>query len=178
LGGLPGALAPLRSGRLWPATRVLGLAVAGAGVVACALSLTAPWLSQLEIESAARIWTRAPRTADSRLQDAASLNPLSDSAYLVAGSIALRFGELRLADQRFSQALARSPDDSYATLERGAIASSSGDRARALTLLTRAAALEPRDRLTRRALALAREGRRVDVRELNRSILYQGRQLG
>ena len=60
---------------------------------ALALALAAPWLSQLEIAvrrahldagrraSPTRAWTMPP-----------SLNPLSDEAYLVAGSIALRYG--------------------------------------------------------------------------------------
>src|SRR5439155_196765 len=83
----------------------------------------------------------------------------------------LRSGDLALADRRFSQALARSPDDAYATLERGAIASSRGRQDAALRLLARAAQLQPRDPVSRRALALARAGRRVSVAELNRSIL-------
>ena len=88
----------------------------------------------------------------------------------------MRFGDLALADRRFSQALARSPDDAYATLERGAIASSRGRQDAALRLLARAAQLQPRDPVSRRALALARAGRRVSVAELNRSILAQAQQ--
>ena len=106
-------------------------------------ALAAPWLSRLQIESAAGIWTRAPRVAYARLEDAASLNPLSDEAYVVAGSIALRYGQLQRADHDFKLALRRTPDDAYATLERGAIASARGERARALVLLRRAVELEP-----------------------------------
>ncbi len=142
-----------------------------------ALSFVAPWLSQLELQGAARIWPQAPQAAYARLSDAASLNPLSDEADVVAGSIALRFDDLARAKRYFSEALARSPQDAYATLELGAIASSSGDRAGALRLLARAARLNPRDALTREALALARAGRRIDVQELNRSILLKAQQL-
>ena len=73
------------------------------------MSLAAPWLSQLQVQSAARIWTKAPQAAYARLEDAARLNPLSDEAYLVAGSIALRFGDLARADHEFSLALGRTP---------------------------------------------------------------------
>ncbi len=155
-----------------------------AGVVVCALAalavtvtLTAPWLSQLQVQSAARIWTTAPQKAYARLKDAARLNPLSDEAYLVAGSIALRFGDLARADHEFVLALGRNPGDAYATLERGAIASTKGDRPKALRLLERAARLSPRDLLTREALTLVRAGRRVSVEELNRSILLKAQQL-
>jgi tetratricopeptide (TPR) repeat protein len=160
-----------------PGPRQLGIGVGAIAAVLAALSLTAPWLSQLQVQSAARVWTKAPQTAYGRLNDAARLNPLSDEAYLVAGSIALRFGDLARADHEFALALGRTPGDAYATLERGAIASSENDRSAALALLERAARLDPRDPLTRQALRLAREGKRVNVDELNRSILLNAQQL-
>ena len=173
----PGQLGRMGAGKRLPGPRRVRGAVAELAGVVAAASLVAPWLSRLEVQNAASIWTHAPRAAYSRLQDAAGLNPFSDEAYLVAGSIALRYGDLALADRKFSQALARSPDDAYATLERGAIASSSGQQDAALRLLARAARLQPRDQLTRRALAVAHAGRRVSVAELSRSILYQAQQL-
>ncbi len=157
--------------------RRLGIGMGVVAALAAAVSLTAPWLSQLEVESAARVWTKSPQTAYARLNDAARLNPLSDEAYLVAGSIALRFGDLSRADHEFALALQRTPSDAYATLERGAIASTENDRRGALELLERAAQLNPRDSLTRQALRLAREGKRVNVEELNRSILVKAQQL-
>jgi tetratricopeptide (TPR) repeat protein len=148
-----------------------------AGAVAIALaacvSLAAPLLSQLQVESAARIWTRAPRKAYSNLQDAAKLNPLSDEPYLVAGTIALRFGDLSRADRDFSKALARTPGDAYATLERGAIASALGRRGEALKLLSRAVRLNPREELAREALELVRHGKRIEIEMLNSSILLK-----
>jgi tetratricopeptide (TPR) repeat protein len=187
--GLACALAPRASAAGAPSThgrvpsrrtrsfRRLGIGVGALAVVVAALSLAAPWLSQLQVQAAARIWTRAPRTAYARLNDAARLNPLSDEAYLVAGSIALRFGDLARADHEFALALGRTPGDAYATLERGAIASADGDRRVALALLERAARLDPRDPLTRQALRLVREGKRVNIEELNRSILLKAQQL-
>jgi tetratricopeptide (TPR) repeat protein len=187
--GLACALAPARAvpdscapaegaavGRPGPRRR---LAI-GAGLVvalAAAVSLAAPWLSQLEVQSAARIWTSAPQSAYTRLRDAARLNPLSDEADLVAGSIALRYGELTHAEQQFSLALRRDPGDAYATLERGAIASAKGQRAAALRLLERAARLTPREPLTRQALAVVHERQRLNVDELNRLILLKAQQL-
>jgi hypothetical protein len=157
--------------------RRLGIGVGVLAAALAALSLAAPWLSQLEIESAARVWPQAPQTAYARLDDAARLNPLSDEPYLVAGSIALRFGDLPRADHEFALALARQPGDAYATLERGAIASTENEPRTALALLERAARLNPRDALTQQALRLAREGKRVNVEELNRSILLNAQQL-
>ena len=177
--GIACALAPGRK-RSAPEARRVRPAIAVAGAVlalAAAVSLCAPWLSALEVQSAAHIWTTAPQSAYARLRDAASLDPLSDEADLVAGSIALRYGELGRADRQFSLALARTPGDEYATLERGAIASARGERAAALALLERAVRLSPREGLARQALELVRTGGRVDIQELNRSILLKAQQL-
>jgi hypothetical protein len=145
--------------------------------LAAAVALAAPWLSQLEVQSAAKVWTLAPQTAYSRLNDAAGLNPLSDEPYVVAGNIALRYGELERADHDFALALDRAPGDAYATLERGAIASARGQHAAALALLARAVRLDPREPLTREAWERVRRGGRVDIEELNRSILLKAEQL-
>jgi hypothetical protein len=163
-----------RSGMGGAGMRRVALLAGGALLaLAAAASLIAPWLSQLEIESAARVWAGAPAAAYARLNDAARLNPLSDEPYVVAGNIALRYDDLPRAEHEFELALQRTPNDAYATLELGAIASAKGERARALALLNRAVRLSPRDQLTREILEVVRRGERVDIKELNRSILSQ-----
>jgi hypothetical protein len=152
------------------------VAVGALAALAAVVSLAAPWLSQRQVQSAASVWSRSPVVAYSRLKDASRLDPLSDQAYLVAGSIALRLGEPGRADRQFALALGRVAGDAYATLERGAIASSRGDRRAALALFERAAYLDPRDEVTRQALLVVRRGQRVSVGELNRSILSQAQQ--
>jgi O-antigen ligase len=164
-----------RDGSAW--RRRAGVTALTAVALAAAVSLGVTWLSQLELQSAARIWTREPQTAYARLNDAAELNPLSDAAYLLAGSIALRYNELARAEREFSLALSRSHGDAYATLEQGAIASAKGEHAAALALLARAVRLDPREPLTKEALELVRAGHRINVEQLNRSILLKAQQL-
>jgi tetratricopeptide (TPR) repeat protein len=162
-------------GGRWP--RRLAAAGLLLAALASAAALVLPWLSGLEVRSAAAVWAQSPSTAYARLRSAAETDPLSAEADLVAGSIALRYGELPRADHEFARALARLPDDQYATLERGAIASQRGERTRALALLRRALFLYPRDRLASEALALTRAGGRVNVAALNESILNKAEQL-
>jgi tetratricopeptide (TPR) repeat protein len=157
--------------------RVAWIAIGAVPALLAALALAGPWLSQLQVQSAAREWPRDPAGAESRLRQAAWLDPVSSEAYLVAGSIALRLNELGRADSQFAKALDRVPDDSYATLERGAIASTQGRRAAARKLLTRAAELDPRDPLTREALRLVLHGPGVSVQALNRAILQKAGEL-
>jgi tetratricopeptide (TPR) repeat protein len=168
LGDALRALAPRR--RLPAGFAMLVVALVAAG------SFAAPWISELQVQSAARGWTTAPAAAYARLEEAAQWNPLSAQPYLLAGSIALRLGELEPADRYFARGLARSPNEQYATLERGAIASQRGERTRAIELLRRALALYPRDRLASAALSLTRAGGRVSVAELNAAIYGQARQ--
>jgi tetratricopeptide (TPR) repeat protein len=162
-----------------PRRRYRPVAIAFGGLLAlvCAASLVTPWLSKLEIENAARIWTSRPQTAYARLKSAAALDPLADEAFLLAGSIALRYDELQRAEHQFSLALGRDPDDAYATLEQGAIASTKGDRTQALRLLTRALHLDPREPVTRQALQTARSTRRVSIARLNDAILLKAQQI-
>ncbi len=157
--------------------RLAALALVAVLALAAIGSLAAPWLSALQVQSAARIWVAQPARAYARLNDAAALNPLSAEPYVLAASIALRRGELSLADHDFALALRRDPGESYATLERGAIASAQGRRAAALVLLAKAVRLAPRETLAREALALVRHGQRIDIYALNRSILTKARQL-
>jgi O-Antigen ligase len=155
---------------------LLSLAALAVTLLAAA-SFAAPWLSRMEVQRAGRIWPAAPHDAYSSLRLAARLNPLSDEPYLVAGSIALRRRELSRATSDFSLALQRTPQESYATLELGAIASHRGEHRRALRLLSRAVALDPRDQLSRQALVQTRAGGRVDVRRLNETILGEAERL-
>jgi tetratricopeptide (TPR) repeat protein len=179
--GIACALSPARDAwrfrrRLAPSRPVLAVALTTAALLS-AVCFVAPWLSQVQVQDAARVWVDDPNSAYEHLNSAARLNPLSDEAYLVAGGIALRFGDLQRADEEFALALKRTPGDAYATLERGAIASSVGHRDTALALLRRATELDPRDSLARQALMLVRAGRRVNIEELNRSILLNAQQL-
>lgn len=151
--------------------------LASALTLAAVASLAAPWLSERQIQSAANVWPKAPLVAYARLNNAASLDPLSDRAYLVAGSIALRFGDFDRAEHYFSLALGRVPGDAYATLELGAIASQVGERGRALALLKQAVHLNPREPLTRETLQTVRLGQRVNVITLNREILRNAARL-
>ncbi len=151
-------------------------AAALALIVPAVLSLAAPWLSRMEVESAAKAWRTAPAAAYKRLSEAAQVNPLSAEPDLVAGTIALRLQELPRARTQFELALERVPGNAYATLELGAIASSNGEATQALRLLRRAAYLNPRSELTRRALALQRRGGRVNIEELNLAILHEAQQ--
>jgi len=182
--GLACALAPRRGvedvaqpARVASRTRPAVLAGAAAVLVLCALAIGSPWQAQHDITRAGAVFATRPFEAYSRLDRAANLDPVSDQPALIAGSIALRYGDLARARSRFEDALDRNPRGEYATLELGAIASVQGDRARATTLLRRAVALAPRDYTPRELLQIVRQGGTVDIAALNRRILSAGQAL-
>ncbi|HEY4094052.1 MAG TPA: O-antigen ligase family protein [Baekduia sp.] len=153
---------------LAPVTVVLAVA---------AVVLLGLWSADHEIGAAAKTYVKEPDAAYQRLDRARHYDPFSDRADSLAGSIAGRRGDLDRADAAFGRALARVPDDQYATFERGVIASAAGRRAEALTLLTRAAQLAPRDRTTREALGIVRSGGTLDLDAVNRRILSGAQQV-
>ncbi len=158
-----------------------GRIVAVAGVIAvgavAALSLGAPWLAERAVKQAAGGWRANPTRAFDRLDLAATLNPISDRPSLIAGSIALKLGELKRADRAFAEAAARNPRSDYAYLERGVIASVEGRNAQAVALLAHAVSLSPRDPFTANALSTARSGRQIDLERLNAGILGRAREI-
>jgi Flp pilus assembly protein TadD len=123
------------------------------------------------------VYASRPFESYSRLDRASRLDPLSDQAALIKGSIALRYGDLDRARAAFQQALDRNPRGQYATLELGAIASVQGDRATAQRLLDRAVVLAPRDQNAREAARVVRAGHVVNLVTLNQRLLESGEQL-
>lgn len=144
-----------------------------AALVACgaiAVPFACLWAADREQRRATTVFATDPITAYAYLDRARRINPFAAAPETLVGSIALRWGDLTRADAAFAEALDRVPDDQYATLERGAIASALGRPKQAESYLARAVALSPRDRLAREALAIVREGGRVDVAVLNQRI--------
>jgi tetratricopeptide (TPR) repeat protein len=141
-----------------------------------AVSVALPWLAERKMGHAASIQESDPAGALRDLDRAAGLNPLSEQPYLLAGTLLVSQGNLPAARAEFQRAQDRTPRDAYAALELGAIASARGERAEAVTLLRRALALNPRDRIARATLAKVVAGGRVDVAALNEQLRRRARE--
>jgi O-antigen ligase len=183
--GLAAGLLPRRSRPPEPAARRGGpaRALAAPAVVMvlallAALSLGAPWLSELEQRQAVSSWTTDPAGAFDHLDSAASLNPLSPTPKLFAGSIALRLGQRARAERFFREAIGRDPGDAYAHLELGALLAQSGRKPAALATLVQAARLDPRDDITAGVLRRVRRGKPVDIAGVNRELARRSEQAG
>jgi tetratricopeptide (TPR) repeat protein len=184
LAALGTALALASGGRPVAATtapparpRAVLAALAAAGLLAVT-ALGASWLAEIEIERASSGWRSDPELAFARLERADSLNPLSARAQLTAGTIAARLGRRDDAERWFTAALRREPDNAYPLLELGVIEGELGRLARSEALLARAAAANPRDVVTLRALRAVRRGSPLTLREVNAAIRRRTASIG
>jgi hypothetical protein len=150
----------------------------GVVVVLAALSFGGPWLAELDQNKAVHTWRTDAPAAFRSLDTAASLNPLSATPKLLAGSIALRLGRRQESMRYFGEAIEREPGDAYAHLELGALQAQTGHRAQALATLTAARRLDPRDDLTAGVLRRVRTGRPVDIARVNRQLAARSAKLG
>jgi tetratricopeptide (TPR) repeat protein len=135
----PGPDRPLST----PRRSAPALAAAAVLVAAAVGSYTLPWLAALEVERAVQAWPEAPDRAFSRLRLAGRLNPLSERADVVAGTLAQRVGQPDRARIAFERVLERNPDDWYAHLQLALLDAADGMRGEALAHLARARSLNP-----------------------------------
>jgi hypothetical protein len=133
----------------------LRVATTAAAVVA-AVSYALPALAAREVERAGAVWDGAARE---RLERARALNPLSDRADVIAGTLALEAGDLEGAERAFRRAGGRDAANWYAQAQLGAVALRQGRRAAAIAALSRARRLNPNESEIELALDAARAGR-------------------
>ena len=182
--GLAAGLAP-RPPALRPAARSRPLASTGpwiavvvAGAVIIGLNLVGPWLAERYTDQALVLWRDEPERAFEKLDRSRSLNPLSATPDIAAGSIALQLDRPAEAEARFRAAVERNPGDSHSHLRLGAIVFNDGRRAEGLRHLREAARLDRRDRIIRRTLRRALRGRDIDIQAMNQAIADRYRELG
>ena len=128
--------------------------LAGAAVLfaVAAGSLALPGLAAIELERGVRAWPDSPDRALSHLERAHRLNPLSERADVVAGTLAQRDGDAEQARAAFERALERNPHDWYVHLQLALLAEEDGRGTEALAHLERARSLNPSELAVLRAV--------------------------
>jgi O-Antigen ligase len=129
---------------LWLRLRSLPVRCATGLLAAAALcSFLLPGLAAWELERAVAAWPAEPEQAFSRLDRAHRLNPLSERADVLAGTLAQRATQSGRARVAFEATLDRNPADWYAHLQLALLNAAAGRRSQALADLSRAEALNP-----------------------------------
>ena len=154
-----------------PRPGAAAMAAGGALALVAAASFVLPWGAARDVEIAAEHWPANPAGALDRLERAHDLNPLSDEADVVAGTIAVRAAQPQRAAAYFARALERNPASWYSELMLATLEARDGRRASAAQRLRRARVLTPRDPLVRKAQASLRAGRPLSFAAIDRSLL-------
>ena len=146
--------------RAGPPRELRGLRVAVTAVAAvAAASYALPALAAWEIERGAAAWERDPAGARRQLERARELNPLSDRADVIAGTLALGDGDVAGAGRAFRRAAARDAGNWYVQMQLGVVELRRAQRAAAIAALGRARRLNPGEPAIALALDAARAGR-------------------
>ena len=159
LGAAAATGSPRESGR--PSSALAyGIAAAAAAAVVVAAP---PWLATRRIESATAGWQERPGESIRGLERAATLDPLSDRPYLLAGAIANRTGRPERARSLLLRALERNRLNWYARLELAIAEAALDHRAAALAALDAVEQLNPREPATDQIREWIEAGEPVDV---------------
>ena len=139
--------------------------------VVATISYAGPWLSARYTDAASYTWRADPALASKQLDRARSLNPLSDTPDLIAGTIAERRHDYERMKVAFGRALARNDANWYARLELGIAQYMLGNRPAALDQLERAKALNPREPVTRLVMRRVRAREAIDLAAIDKVFL-------
>lgn len=160
-----------------PARPLLGLPTSVRRLAgACALGVAAvalvpAWIAARDVALGASVWRGSPGLAYSRFHAAATLNPMSDEPYVVAGTVAERRRDWPRVASLFRHAIGRNRSNWYSHLELGVASAELGERQAALGELQTARRLDPREPSVREVLEAVREGKRVPVEDLDSQLL-------
>lgn len=158
------AVAPTRLARALP-----GL-VAGLAVAAC-LSFLFPWLAARNVAFAASAWRADYDGATAAVDRARRLNPLTDSADLVAGSIERRRRDWDAMALAYGRALERNPLSWYSRLNLALALAKQGRRREAAAELVEAKRLNPTEPLLDLVAGWLERGEAVNVDEVAGALL-------
>ena len=146
--------------------------------IVATLSYAGPWLSARYTDAASSVWKADPTLASQQLDRARSLDPLSDTPDLIAGTIAGRRHDYAGMRTAYERALARNPVDWYAHFELGMAEYLLGNRREALVHLERARQLDPREPLIPEIISRARRHDSINITEVNEAFLNRAIELG
>lgn len=163
------AAGPSRPGRIpWKATVAAAVLTA-----AIAATFVAPWIAAKQVARASEVWRSDPALAYSALDQAATLNPLSDAAPAVEGTIAAERGDLPRMRTSFERAVSRDPNDWFSRIQLAVALARQHQWRAAERSATDAADLNPREKTIPAVLASIHAHRRIPLRAVNDAVLNQ-----
>ncbi len=170
------AIAPYRRpGAPQGVTRVDVLA--GAACLVLAGSFVAPWIAARQVAHAADVWRQDPAAAYATLDRAASFNPASDAAPLLAGTIAAERGDVPNMRSSFERAISRDPRNWFSRVQLAVALANESHWQAADDAASIAARLNPREPIVGQIMAMIRRRSRPKPSAVNHAVYRELRQL-
>ncbi len=137
------AIGPYRRPAVSADRRLRLVTVAVCAVVAA--SFVAPWIAARQVARAGDVWRQDPAGAYATLDQAAELNPLSDAALVLAGTIAAERGDVGKMRRSFERAVSRDPHNWFSRTQLAVAQANEGAWPAAARSVQIAAVLDPRE---------------------------------
>jgi hypothetical protein len=160
------AIAPYGAG---PPRKRLQFAIATA-VAIVGLSFLAPWIAARQVAQASDEWRRDPAAANAALHQASMINPLSDEAAVVAGTIAAERGDAAQMRTSFQQAVSRDPGNWFSRTQLAVALANERAWAAATRSAETAARLDPRERVAGVVLDAVRNRKTLKLDVVNKEV--------
>ena len=151
-------------------SRALRLSTIAVTIV-LALSFLAPWLAAKQTERASTVWRSDPALAYTLLDQAESLNPLSDAPDLTGLTIAAQLGDVKRMQSSAEGAIARDHHNWFSQLQLAVALSHQRRWSRAMQATGNAARLDPAEPLVGLVRASIRSRRTLPLNSVNKAVL-------
>jgi tetratricopeptide (TPR) repeat protein len=155
-----------------PVGRRLRFGTVAACVVITA-SFVAPWIAARQVARAGDIWRQDPAAAYATLDQAADLNPLSDAAPVLAGTIAAQRGDLSRMRASFERAISRDSHNWFSRTQLAVALANEGDWQAAASSARAAARLDPREPVIQDVSRAIRRRKALPTDAVNRAVYLE-----
>lgn len=167
---------------------LLGIAIAPSGaapvgrrlrigiVAACAvvtLGFVAPWIAARQVARAGDLWRQDPAAAYATLNQAADLNPLSDAAPVLAGTIAAERGDVPRMRASFERAISRDSHNWFSRTQLAVALANEGNWQAAARSGQAAARLNPREPVIQQVNRAIRRRKPLRPDAVNRAVYLE-----
>jgi O-Antigen ligase len=145
-------------------------------VAACAvvtLGFVAPWIAARQVARAAGLWRQDPAAAYATLNQAADLNPLSDAAPVLAGTIAAERGDVPRMRSSFERAISRDSHNWFSHTQLAVALANEGNWTAAARSADTAARLDPREPVVQEVARAIRRRTPLRPDTVNRAVYLE-----
>ena len=166
-------LAAYRRRKEGPAGATLSRRLRLGAVALCSvvtLSFVAPWIAARQVARAGDVWRQDPGGAYATLDQAADLNPLSDAAPVLAGTIAAQRGEVARMRHSFERAISRDSHNWFSHTQLAVALANEGDWQAAARSVDVAAELNPREPVIQEVERAIRRRKSLRPDAVNRAV--------